>query len=45
MNGMANKIYVPCRGGVPPLKGEGLTSLHQQFGNGWNIIEAHHLEK
>jgi len=45
MNKFTNKICVPYRGSVPPLKGKELTSLHQQFGNGWNIIEAHHLEK
>ena len=45
MNKFANKICVPYRGGVPPLKRKELTSLHQKLGNGWNRIEAHHLEK
>ena len=45
MNKLANIICIHCRGVVPPLKGEELTSLHQKLGNGWNIIEAHHLEK
>ena len=45
MNKLANKICVPCRSGVPPLKGKELTSLHQQLGNGWNVIKEHHLEK
>mgnify|MGYP001194940284 CR=1 FL=1 len=45
MNELANKFCVPCHGGVSPLKGKELTSLHQKLGNGWNIIEAHHLEK
>ena len=45
MNELANKICAPCRGGVPPLKGKELISLNQKLGNGWNIIEEHHLEK
>ena len=35
----------PCQGGVPPLFGEELNALHAQLGNGWDVIEGHHLEK
>ncbi len=45
MNGLANKVCVPCRGGIPPLKGKELKSLQEQLGNGWNVINEHHLEK
>ena len=45
MNKFANKICVPYRGGVPPLKGKELTSLHQKLGTKWNVIEDNHLEK
>ncbi|MFM1918918.1 MAG: hypothetical protein RLZZ303_552 [Candidatus Hydrogenedentota bacterium] len=42
---LAAKDCVPCRGGVPPLKGEELTRLHEQLGNGWEVVDEHHLEK
>lgn len=42
---LANKKCVPCRGGVPPLKGEALEKLLRQLGGGWRVVEAHHLEK
>lgn len=42
---LATKQCVPCRGGVPPLEGEELTSLHDELGGGWELIESHHLEK
>ena len=35
---------VPCRGGVPPLKGEDLTRLHDQLDR-WDVIDEHHLSK
>ena len=35
----------PCQGGVPPLAGEELTTLHNQLGNNWEVIDGHHLEK
>jgi len=44
MSNLAQKQCVPCRGGVPPLKGEALMNLAQQV-NGWNVIEEHHLTK
>ena len=36
---------VPCRGGVPPLKGAAVQELLAALGNGWNVINEHHLEK
>ena len=44
MSDLANKACVPCRGGVPPLKGEKLASLQKQV-DGWNVIEEHHITK
>ena len=35
----------PCQGGVPPLAGEELAALLAQLGNGWAVIDGHHLEK
>lgn len=42
---LAQKECIPCKGGVPPLKGKELTDLLDQLDNGWKVIEAHHLEK
>lgn len=44
MSELANKTCVPCRGGVPPLQGEELASLHKQV-PGWSVIEQHHITK
>jgi 4a-hydroxytetrahydrobiopterin dehydratase len=40
-----DKQCVPCRGGVPPLKGTQLADIFQQLRNGWAVIDEHHLEK
>jgi 4a-hydroxytetrahydrobiopterin dehydratase len=45
MNELATKECVPCKGGVPPLKGEELSKLHNQLDNQWQVINEHHLEK
>lgn len=42
---LADRECVPCRGGIPPLRGEALRALFEQLGNGWNLVEEHHLEK
>jgi 4a-hydroxytetrahydrobiopterin dehydratase len=44
MSDLASRTCVPCRGGVPPLKGQELASLQQQV-TGWEVIEEHHLTK
>ena len=44
MSELASKQCVPCKGGVPPLKGEALQALQTQ-GEGWNVVEEHHLLK
>ncbi len=45
MSVLAQEICIPCRSGVPPLKGEELDALQEKLGNGWQIINEHHLEK
>ena len=40
--GLAEKQCVPCRGGVPPLKGEELRKLQAQLAN-WQVVAEHHL--
>ena len=42
---LAKNTCVPCKGGVPPLKGEGLEAMREALGSGWELIEEHHLEK
>ena len=44
MSELASKQCVPCKGGVPPLKGEALQALQKQV-EGWNVVEEHHLFK
>jgi 4a-hydroxytetrahydrobiopterin dehydratase len=45
MADLAQKDCVPCKGGVPPLKGDELKSLAEQLGDGWRVIGEHHLER
>jgi 4a-hydroxytetrahydrobiopterin dehydratase len=42
---LSKKHCVPCRGGVPPLKGAQITELMALLGTGWQAVEEHHLEK
>jgi 4a-hydroxytetrahydrobiopterin dehydratase len=42
---LADRACVPCKGGVPPLQGEALQALAVQLGNGWTVVDGHHLEK
>lgn len=44
MSELAARECVPCRGGVPPLKGGQITSLLSEL-NGWEVIDEHHLLK
>ena len=44
MSDLASRECVPCRGGVPPLKGEELRRLNDQV-DGWTVVEEHHLMK
>lgn len=45
MNELAAKECVPCRGEVAALKGEAVSVLERQLGEGWRVIEQHHLQK
>ncbi len=44
-NELANRECIPCKGGVPPLKGAELSAFQAKLGNGWEVIDEHHLEK
>ncbi len=41
---LADKTCVPCRGGVPPLKGDALSKLKTELPD-WDVVEEHHLHK
>ena len=41
---LADKKCVPCRGGVPPLKGEELKKLHASIPE-WQVVNDHHLHR
>ena len=45
MSVLANKECIPCKGGIPPLKGRELTGLLDKLGGGWRVVDGHHLEK
>ena len=44
MSELASKHCVPCRGGVPPLKGEELRKLAAQVSD-WKVVDEHHITK
>jgi 4a-hydroxytetrahydrobiopterin dehydratase len=44
MSELASRQCVPCRGGVPPLRGEELTKLQDEL-EGWQVVNEHHLRK
>ena len=44
MSELASRQCVPCRGGVPPLKGQELTNLLSKLDK-WEVIDEHHLRK
>jgi 4a-hydroxytetrahydrobiopterin dehydratase len=41
---LADKTCVPCKGGVPPLKGNELERLKTEV-SGWDVVGEHHLHK
>ena len=44
MSSLADQHCIPCRGGVPPLKGEQLEKMKSQT-PGWQVVDEHHLTK
>ena len=36
---------VPCKGGVPALKGAELETLRGRLGSDWQVVDEHHLAK
>lgn len=41
---LSERQCVPCRGGVPPLKGKKIENFLRQL-EGWQVINEHHLQK
>jgi len=44
MSSLADQHCVPCRGGVPPLKGEQLEKMKAQTPE-WQVVDEHHLTR
>jgi 4a-hydroxytetrahydrobiopterin dehydratase len=44
MTSLADKTCIPCRGGIPPLKGEPLANLQRQLPE-WTVVNEHHLTR
>jgi len=44
MSDLAERQCIPCRGGVPALKGEKLRGLAAQVSD-WQVVDEHHLQK
>jgi len=42
---LGERHCIPCKGGIPALKGEEIVELMEKLGNDWNVQEEHHLEK
>jgi 4a-hydroxytetrahydrobiopterin dehydratase len=45
MSELASKHCVPCRGGIPPLRGEAIETLQKELHRDWRVIDEHHLER
>lgn len=43
MSDLASQTCEPCRGGIPPLRGDELTSLLARLPGDWQVIDEHHL--
>lgn len=44
MSDLATRTCVPCKGGVPPLKGGDLKELSCQL-SGWKVVDEHHITR
>jgi 4a-hydroxytetrahydrobiopterin dehydratase len=42
---LAKLECVPCKGGVPPLKGSAIGDLLAKVDGGWEVVDEHHLQK
>ncbi len=44
MANLASRQCVPCRGGVPPMRGEEIREFVSELQD-WDVVEEHHLKK
>ena len=44
MSELAERQCVPCRGGVPPMKGEQINQMSSQLPD-WQVVNEHHLQR
>lgn len=44
MTKLVNMTCVPCRGGVPPLRGKALKALHKQVPK-WEVVGEHSITR
>ena len=44
MSELAERQCVPCRGGVPPMKGDKITEMSSQLPD-WQVVNEHHLQR
>lgn len=44
MSPLAERHCVPCRGGVPPMRGDQLKNFSQQVPD-WKVVDEHHLAR
>jgi 4a-hydroxytetrahydrobiopterin dehydratase len=44
MSTLASKTCVPCKGGMPPLKGDELHTFSHQLPN-WSVVNEHHITR
>lgn len=44
MSDLAERDCIPCRGGVPPLKGDEIREFSTQLSE-WQVVDEHHLQK
>jgi 4a-hydroxytetrahydrobiopterin dehydratase len=42
---LASMECVPCKGGIPPLTHEEIEPYLADLGNGWEVVDDHHLRK
>jgi 4a-hydroxytetrahydrobiopterin dehydratase len=45
MSDLADQNCVPCRGGVPPLRGAAIDALTGRIDSAWKVVDEHHLER
>jgi 4a-hydroxytetrahydrobiopterin dehydratase len=42
---LADRDCIPCKGGIPPLRGELVLQYQNELAGGWEVIDERRLEK